>query len=73
MPYTVAQAAKELGASAARVYQLIEDGRLRAGRFGRAYTISEAALAACKRIERRRTGRPVTTGAGLRKSVDMVR
>ena len=52
MPYTVAHAAKELGVSAARVHQLIEDGRLRAGRFGRDSTISEAALAACKRIKR---------------------
>lgn len=61
---TVRQAAARLGISGARVRALIAARRLPAVKFGWAWMIRERDLT---RVADRRPGRPVTTGAGLRR------
>ena len=46
--YTTEEAAAELGVSSARVRQLILDGLLKTGRFGRAHVITRDALEAAR-------------------------
>ena len=52
---TTADAARKLGISRVRVHQLITSGRLRAEKFGSAYAIVPADLAA---VRVRKPGRP---------------
>jgi excisionase family DNA binding protein len=61
---TTADAGRALGVTSTRVRQLILAGRLPALRVGRDWLIRERDLA---RVADRRPGRPVTTGAGLRR------
>lgn len=55
---SVAQAAKILGVTRARVNQFINDNRLPAQRIGRSFVIREEDL---KFVENRKTGRPRKT------------
>ena len=52
---TTAEVAERLGVHRTRVNVLIQEGRLPAQRFGRAYLVNEKDL---KLVENRRTGRP---------------
>ena len=52
---TTQQAATKLGVTVSRVRQLVLDGRLPAGKFGRDLVIKELDL---KRVEGRKPGRP---------------
>jgi excisionase family DNA binding protein len=52
---SVAEAARKLGVTRARVNQLINENRLPAQRIGRSYVIQEADLIL---VEDRKTGRP---------------
>lgn len=61
---TTRQVAARLGVSGARVRQLIAAGRLPAAKHGRDWTIRERDLAL---VANRKSGRPVTTGAGIRR------
>jgi excisionase family DNA binding protein len=61
---TVLEAARRLGVSRGRVYEFMRTGRLPAVRFGWQWAIDPADL---ERLERRPPGRPVTTGAGVRR------
>ncbi len=61
---TVPQAATALGVTPSRVHALIKCGRLPAEKIGRDWLIREEDLAA---LPERKTGRPVSTGAGLRR------
>jgi excisionase family DNA binding protein len=54
---SVADAAAALGVGSARVRQLIHDGRLRAGRVGKAYLVDADSLSALQK-QPRRSGRP---------------
>jgi excisionase family DNA binding protein len=61
---TTMDAARALGISRGRVLQLIAAGRLPAQRLGAAWIIRSRDLV---RVADRKPGRPVTTGAGLRR------
>lgn len=61
---TTAATAARLGVSRGRVLQLIRAGRLPARKLGRDWTVREKDL---HLVAVRRPGRPVTTGAGLRR------
>ena len=58
---TTQQVAERLGVTVSRVRQLVLEGRLPAGKFGRDLVIKESDL---KRVEDRRPGRPPKNGAG---------
>ena len=61
---TTMDAARALGISRGRVLQLIAAGRLPAQRLGRDWVIRASDL---RLVAHRHPGRPVTTGAGLRR------
>jgi len=61
---TTTGAARRLGISRRRVLAYVAAGRLPAQRFGVAWMIQADDLAV---LVRRKPGRPVTTGAGLRR------
>ena len=64
---TVTEAAERLGVQDESVRQAIRRGRLRAKKVGAQWWITPAALEVYRLRSLGRPGRPVTTGAGLRR------
>ena len=61
---SVPEAAQELGVTRGRINAMIRAGRLHATKIGRNWVVTREDLEA---VRIRKTGHPVTTGAGLRR------
>lgn len=64
---TVTEASEQLGVQPITVRKAIERGKLRATKHGTQWWITPASLAAYRDRSLGKPGRPVTTGAGLRR------